>query len=214
MSYPGDNPGNRQHYNSYRSSSSRGRSSRGSRGGYSSTRYQYNGGGYEENAGRFGGSANKYRGNYRGDYYVPQRSNQGVNNRGSYAESSSRYEKRASSSSLHETRPSPQPHAERPHETLAAETTSQFNTPQKTHVTDFPSYFLTGLNEYTNDEQERSKIRSLLRGDEEIDAKLEEQKLQLCKSELELGLLSTQSEKDALNVQLTQENLDAILLMQ
>lgn len=79
---------------------------------------------------------------------------------------------------------------------------------------DSPFYYLTGLNHSTEDAQELLRIRAIFKEDDAIDAKLQEQKLLLCKSELELGLLSTQCEKDALNVQLAQENLDSLLLMQ
>ncbi|SCU88182.1 LAFA_0E11188g1_1 [Lachancea sp. 'fantastica'] len=219
MSYPGDNTGSRPYYNS-RGSSYRGRAYRGSRGGgHGPARYQYNGHSYaDNNSERYGTGSNPYRGNYRNDIYDSPRTSHGSPGNGTgYVESFQRFEKRpSSSSSSHESWSSPkQPQQEtRPQEPQVSENTTKVSQPIKSHLTDSPMYHLTGLDEYTIDEPERSRIRSVLREDGEIDLKLEEQKLQLCKSELELGLLSTQSEKDALNVQLTQETLDAILLMQ
>ncbi|SCU95179.1 LANO_0E09560g1_1 [Lachancea nothofagi CBS 11611] len=218
MNYQGGSSGNRQHYNSsnsYRGSSYRGKSHRGGRGGYSSTRYN-NTQAYEENAGRFPSPTSQYRGNYRGEHYTPQRGGYQSGSRGSYSESFPRYGDKRHSSAGYDSRPSLS-QAERPQEFSAAPS-PPIESPQtplsRIYSTDSPFYHLTGLDEFTDDELERSRIRALFREDGDIDTKLQEQKLQLCKIELELGLLSTQSEKDALNVRLTQDNLDALLLMQ
>ncbi|SCU85033.1 LADA_0D05314g1_1 [Lachancea dasiensis] len=219
MSYQGESQGNRPQYNSYRGSSYRGKSYRGGRGGYHATRYQHTYG-YEESGSRYASSSGPHRGSYRGDYYTPPlRGNYSSVSRGGYSDSSPRYEKGHQSSGW-STRGLNVGQVDRASEDTTHSSTSSAASPKvntalpKIHSTDSPIYHLTGLHDYAEDEQERSMIRALLREDENIDARLEEQKLQLCKSELELGLLSTQSEKDALNVRLTQENLDALLLMQ
>ncbi|CDO92482.1 unnamed protein product [Kluyveromyces dobzhanskii CBS 2104] len=65
----------------------------------------------------------------------------------------------------------------------------------------------------SNDDYDRtSKLREVYKESDLIDGKLEELKLKIFKDELELGLMSTQCEKDALNVQLTQEKLDSLLM--
>lgn len=79
-------------------------------------------------------------------------------------------------------------------------------------IKDSAFLYLTGLNKSTQDKQELEKICRVFLESDEIDNKLEQQKLDIWKTELELGLLNTQSEKDSLNVQLTQENLDSLLM--
>lgn len=65
----------------------------------------------------------------------------------------------------------------------------------------------------SNDDHSRtSKLKEVYKENDQIDNKLEELKLKIFKDELELGLMSTQCEKDALNVQLTQEKLDSLLM--
>lgn len=57
-----------------------------------------------------------------------------------------------------------------------------------------------------------TKLKEIYKENDEIDNKIEELKIKLFRDELELGLMSTQCEKDALNVQLTQEKLDSLLM--
>lgn len=73
-------------------------------------------------------------------------------------------------------------------------------------------FYLTDLDKSTDDPVELQKIRDTLREGERLDHELEAHNLKLLKTELELGLLTTQCERDALNVQLTQEKLDSLLM--
>lgn len=218
MSYSGDYSGNRHPYNSYRGGY-RGRPYRGGRGGssYNSPgRYQnsYN---YGESSSGYYGGGQHYHANYRGENYAPQRGGYYNGGRGAHSDGyANRYEKRHNSGSRDRWTPS-SAQGERPLEAPAPPSPAYEPArpaPSRFRSTESPFYYLTGLDQSSENEQELLRIRNLFKEDDSIDAKLQEQKLQLCKSELELGLLSTQCEKDALNVQLTQENLDALLLMQ
>lgn len=64
----------------------------------------------------------------------------------------------------------------------------------------------------SNDNGEISKLKEIFKENDSIDNKLEDLKLKILKTELDLGLMSTQCEKDALNVQITQEKLDSLLM--
>lgn len=64
----------------------------------------------------------------------------------------------------------------------------------------------------TDEDASKEKLREAYQEGDRIDRKLEELKLKIFKDELELGLMSTQCEKDALNVRLTQEKLDSLLM--
>lgn len=75
-----------------------------------------------------------------------------------------------------------------------------------------PFFYLTGLNESTDDPKELENIRSILKESDSLDTNIEAQNLLILKNELELGILTTQCERDALSVQLTQEKLDSLLM--
>lgn len=59
-----------------------------------------------------------------------------------------------------------------------------------------------------------NKIVNFIKSDEEINSNIERQLLTSVESYIELQLMINQSEKDSLNVSLTQEKLDNLLLMQ
>ncbi|AET38282.1 Lge1p Ecym_2564 [Eremothecium cymbalariae DBVPG len=88
----------------------------------------------------------------------------------------------------------------------------QLETKKKFEVIENPIYYLTELDKSTDDLKKLEDIKKVFQESDELDHKLEQQKLVMWKAELELVLLDTQSEKDALNVQLNQENLDALLM--
>lgn len=75
-----------------------------------------------------------------------------------------------------------------------------------------PFYYLTDLDKSSNDPKELESIRQVFKEGDRLDKQLEEHNFNLLKSELELGLLATQCEKDKLSVQLTQEKLDTFLM--
>lgn len=75
-----------------------------------------------------------------------------------------------------------------------------------------PFYYLTDLDKSSDDPRELESIRQVFKESDRLDKQLEEHNLNLFKSELELGLLATQCEKDKLSVQLTQEKLDTFLM--
>lgn len=75
-----------------------------------------------------------------------------------------------------------------------------------------PFFYLTGLDESTDDANELENIRLVLKESDSLDRNIEAQNLQILKNELELGILTTQCERDALSVQLTQEKLDSLLM--
>ena len=78
-----------------------------------------------------------------------------------------------------------------------------------------PFLYLTGLHKLKGKENsEYEEIKTVLKEGDTIDDKLSKEKLKRVMNEVELALLSNQCEKDTLNVQLTQDNLDSLLLMQ
>ena len=78
-----------------------------------------------------------------------------------------------------------------------------------------PFLYLTGLHKLKGKENsEYEEIKAVLKEGDTIDDKLSKEKLKIVMNEVELALLSNQCEKDTLNVQLTQDNLDSLLLMQ
>lgn len=85
-------------------------------------------------------------------------------------------------------------------------------TPKRVDRKESCFYYLTDLDKSTEDPAELQRIRDTLREGDELDRELEAHNLKLLKTELELGLLTTQCERDALNVQLTQEKLDSLLM--
>ncbi|CCE90256.1 Lge1p TDEL_0B01270 [Torulaspora delbrueckii] len=84
--------------------------------------------------------------------------------------------------------------------------------PKRVDMAESCFYYLTDLDKSTDDPVELQKIRETLREGEQLDRELETHNLKLLKTELELGLLTTQCERDALNVQSTQEKLDSLLM--
>ncbi|SCV03328.1 LAMI_0H07272g1_1 [Lachancea mirantina] len=216
MNYSGEHPGSRNYYSGYRGSY-RGKSYRGGRGGYKGNSSRFNQS-YPDPASNVTGYRDNYRDNYREGYYQRSAYYQ-RQNRQPYNEPPSRQRKSSGASQGTEAMP------ESRHKSAGDEpesTSSSIEPPvvvaTSTHkplrFSEWPFVYLTGLDQtMIGNEPETSKVRDIFRQNDSIDAKLEEQKLQLWKSELELGLLSTQCEKDILNVRLTQENLDALLLM-
>lgn len=194
--------------NSYRGSY-RGKSYRGGRGGYSSNRYNssyrhpespetYHNGGYS-------------RSNYRNDYYGNRGGYHSSNRPPSYNSYSNRYPKSHPSVSYGNRH---QNQLDRNAEvSVAPPIVDAPVITRRINPKDSPFLYLTELDKSVDSEKDLAYIREVFQDSDSIDAKLEEQKLQIWKNELELGLLSTQSEKDALSVQLTQEKLDALLLM-
>lgn len=75
-----------------------------------------------------------------------------------------------------------------------------------------PFFYLTDLDKSTDNSVELDRIKHILRESDSLDKKIEEEKLRILKDELELSLLTTQCERDYLNVQLTQEKLDSLLM--
>lgn len=73
-------------------------------------------------------------------------------------------------------------------------------------------FYLTDLDKSTDNSVELDRIKHILRESDSLDKKIEEEKLRILKDELELSLLTTQCERDYLNVQLTQEKLDSLLM--
>ncbi|QLL34755.1 hypothetical protein HG536_0H01300 [Torulaspora globosa] len=73
-------------------------------------------------------------------------------------------------------------------------------------------FYLTDLDRSTDDPAKLAEIRETLREGERLDKDLGSHCLKMLKTELELELLTTQCERDALNVQLTQEKLDSLLM--
>ena len=74
-----------------------------------------------------------------------------------------------------------------------------------------PFYYLTEI--HRNGNLDQGQTKTIFNYNDKIDRLLEENKLLVLRNELEFNLMTTQGEKDSLNVQLTQENLDSILLM-
>lgn len=78
-----------------------------------------------------------------------------------------------------------------------------------------PINILIGLDGKSKDNKDNEiKMISLQESDNKIDTRLENHLLLSIGSNVDLQLLINQSEKDSLNVQLTQEKLDNLLLMQ
>lgn len=78
-----------------------------------------------------------------------------------------------------------------------------------------PFYYLTEISEFVDqseDPKEYERIQRVFKENESLDSKLQEQQLLLFKTNLEFGLLTSQSERDKLNVELTQEKLDSLLM--
>ncbi|CAI4054509.1 hypothetical protein SUVZ_16G2290 [Saccharomyces uvarum] len=83
---------------------------------------------------------------------------------------------------------------------------------------DSPFLYLTDFDKNTkrttNADSECDKVRVVFNESEFIDTTLQDLHLKVNSNELELRLLNNQCNKHALNIQLTQEKLDSLLLMQ
>lgn len=75
-----------------------------------------------------------------------------------------------------------------------------------------PFFYLTDLDKSTDDTAKLDKIKQVLSENDSLDRKIEQERLKILKDELELSLLTSQCERDSLNVQLTQEKLDSLLM--
>ncbi|AEY96280.1 FADR060Cp [Eremothecium gossypii FDAG1] len=157
-------------------------------GGYG---YGHGGGGYgygHGGGGNYGHGHHGYYG-YQGEY----RGHSGYQRFNSPAPVGTRYSGAAGTAAR--PPPPPEPEPEQPFE-----------------LTDDPLFHLTELDRSTDDPRQLDEMRRIFKDSVQLDQKLEQQKLAMWRTELELSLLDTQSAKDALNVQLNQENLDALLM--
>ncbi|CCH62623.1 hypothetical protein TBLA_0H03420 [Henningerozyma blattae CBS 6284] len=78
-----------------------------------------------------------------------------------------------------------------------------------------PFFYLTDIDKSIDksiDPTLFNRTKQIYEISEELDKKLYDHEFQLFKNELEFGLLTSQSERDQLNVQLTQEKLDSLLM--
>lgn len=82
----------------------------------------------------------------------------------------------------------------------------------KLKITGNPILYLTDPEILSSDPNKLEEIHKVFQESDLLDRRLGQQKLAMWKTELELGLLNTQSGKDALNVQLNQEKLDTLLM--
>lgn len=161
-------------------------------GGY---RGGYHRGGYynEQRGGHYEGHENRYAGRYNNNY---QSSNTAgaSRTRSSLADSGAQHYRGEVSDAVEQREITPS------------------QSPRSIDLKDSPFLYLTQWDKFAESEQKLAQIRAVFQENDIIDSRLEDQKLKIWKNELELGLLSTQCEKDALNVQLTQEKLDSLLM--